>query len=80
VEMDPRLRRRIWMFNFAAIVNAIMGVFVLSSGASAGGTLTLVSLIFFAFAVGNYYMARLIRRQWDSWAEQQRRQRSGVAD
>jgi hypothetical protein len=78
--MDPRLRRRIWLFNFAAIVNVVMGFFVLSAGPAAGGTRMLIALVFFAFAVGNYYMARMIRRQWESWAEQQRRQKSGVVE
>jgi hypothetical protein len=78
--MDPRLRRRIWLFNFAAIVNVVMGFFVLSSLQVAPGTRMLVALVFFAFAAGNYYMARMIRRQWENWVEQQRRQHSGVAD
>jgi hypothetical protein len=78
--MDPRLRRRIWLFNFAAIVNVVMGFFVLSMGPAAAGTRMLIALVFFAFAVANYYMARTIRRQWESWVEQQRRQKSGVVE
>ena len=61
-----RLRKRMLMFYFAAGVNFIMAVWVLSAGAGkvASGTLWLIVLIFLAFAALNLYMARTLRKQW----------------
>ena len=67
-ELYRRLRKRMLMFYFAAGVNLVMSLWVLSVGASsaAGGTLAIVVLIFFAFAALNFYMARVLRKQWDA--------------
>lgn len=63
-----RLRKRILMFYFAAGLNLLMGLWVMSAGAGqvGGGTLSVITLIFLLFAGLNFYMARSLRKQWDA--------------
>ncbi len=63
--VDPaQLRKRMLLFYFAAGVNLLLAFWVWSVGAgqTAAGTLTLIMLVFLAFAGLNYYMARRISR------------------
>ncbi|HEV7394432.1 MAG TPA: hypothetical protein VGO08_22525 [Burkholderiales bacterium] len=63
--VDPaQLRKRMLLFYFAAGVNFLMAFWVWSVGAgqAAAGTLTLIMLVFLAFAGLNYYMARRISK------------------
>ena len=59
-----QLRKRMLIFYFAAGVNLLMALWVWSagSGQAPGGTLTLITLVFLAFAGLNYYMARRINK------------------
>ena len=68
-----RLRRRILMFYFAAGINLVMAIWVLSAGTGkvASSTLWIVVLIFLGFAVLNFRMARTLRRQWGDHLKQQ---------
>ncbi|HEV7802138.1 MAG TPA: hypothetical protein VGP15_13770 [Burkholderiales bacterium] len=62
-QLDPQqLRKRMLVFYFACGVNLLMAIWVLTAGGGqvAGGTLTLVELVFIGFAGVNYYMARRI--------------------
>ena len=67
-----RLRKRILMFYFAAGINLLMALWVLSVGAGkvAAGTLWLIVLIFLTFTALNFYMARTLKRQWDTHVRQ----------
>ena len=67
-----RLRKRMLMFYFAAGVNFLMALWVLSAGAGKveAGTLWLIVLIFLAFAALNFYMARMLKKQWDNHLRQ----------
>jgi len=78
VDLYQRLRKRMLMFYFAAGVNLVMALWVLSVGGAqvGGGTLMLVALIFIAFAALNFYMARVLKRQWDAHLRQQRQQQA----
>ena len=71
-ELYERLRKRILMFYFAAGINLVMALWVMSVGATqaASGMLVIIVLIFFAFAALNFYMARRLRRQWDDYVRQ----------
>jgi hypothetical protein len=63
--LDPaQLRKRMLIFYFAAGVNFLMALWVWSAGSTqtGGGTLTLIMLVFLAFAGLNYYMGRRIGR------------------
>jgi len=71
-ELYERLRKRILMFYFAAGINLVMGLWVMSVGATqaASGMLVIIVLIFFAFAALNFYMARKLKKQWDDHVRQ----------
>jgi hypothetical protein len=72
-DLYGRLRKRMLMFYFAAGINFVMALWVLSvgSGKVDAGTLWLIVLIFLAFAALNFYMARVLKRQWDNHLRQQ---------
>ena len=71
-ELYERLRKRILMFYFAAGINLVMALWVMSVGTTqaASGMLAIIVLIFFAFAALNFYMARRLKRQWDDYVRQ----------
>ena len=68
------LRKRMLMFYFAAGLNVMMGLFVLTAGGgtTSTGMLWLIALVFLAFAGINYYLARVIRKRWEDLTRQQR--------
>ena len=67
------VRRRVLMFYFAAGLNLLMGLYVMSAGSAVAdrSTLWLISLIFLVFAGLNYYMARTLAKRWQTHARQQ---------
>jgi hypothetical protein len=68
-----RLRKRMLMFYFAAGINLVMAMWVMSAGGGqvAGSTLLLITGLFLAFAALNFYMARVLRKQWIAHVRQQ---------
>jgi hypothetical protein len=66
------LRKRILLFYFAGGVNLFMGVYVMSAGAGVvePGKLTTIAVIFIAFALINFYVARKLRTQWNRLTRQ----------
>ena len=80
-DLYSRLRKRMLMFYFAAGINLVMSIWVLSVGAGlvATGMLAVVVLIFFAFAALNFYMARVLKKQWDAHLRQQQLGESDTA-
>ena len=72
-DLYERLRKRMLMFYFAAGINLVMALWVLSVGAmqAASGMLVIIVLIFFAFAALNFYMARRLKAQWDDYLRKQ---------
>ena len=71
--MDPRYRRRILMFYFAAGINIVMAMYVVTmgSGQIGGGTLGLITLVFLAFAFVNFYFAKMLKRRFEAQAREQ---------
>ena len=67
-DLRNRLRKRMLMFYFAAGINLVMAVWIAAVGSTqvASATVWTVMLIFFAFAALNFYMARVLQRQWDA--------------
>ena len=65
-DLYSRLRKRMLMFYFAAGINLVMALWVMSVGATqaASGMLVIIVLIFFAFAALNFYVARKLRTRW----------------
>ena len=72
-DLYARLRKRMLMFYFAAGINFVMALWVASvgSGQVAGGTLAIILVMFLGFAALNFYMARVLKRQWDEHLRQQ---------
>jgi hypothetical protein len=54
------------MFYFAAGLNLCMSMYVFAAGASQGGSLTIVGLVFLAFAALNFYVARMLRKRLEA--------------
>ena len=77
-DLHARLRKRMLMFYFAAGINIVMALWVASVGAGqvAGSTLAMVLCIFIGFAAVNFYMARVLRRQWNEHIQQQQQRAS----
>jgi polyferredoxin len=71
-ELYERLRKRMLMFYFAAGLNLVMAMWVMSMGVgqAPGGTLMIIMTIFLAFAGLNFYMARLLQKQWNAHLRQ----------
>ena len=67
-DLYSRLRKRMLMFYFAAGINLVMSVWVLAAGVGkvATATLAVVLLMFVIFTALNFYMARVIKKQWDA--------------
>ena len=80
-DLYTRLRKRILMFYFAAGINLVMALWVASvgSGQVAGGTLATIVLMFLGFAAINFYMVRVLKRQWEQHVRQQQ-QRTVAGD
>ena len=76
------LRKRMLMFYFAAGINLVMALWVASMGAGqvAGGTLAIILLLFLGFAALNFYMARVLRRQWDEHVRKSAASRTAQSD
>lgn len=70
--MDPRLRKRILMFYFAGVINAVLGFYILIKGPGflEPSKVTGMSLFFFAFAAVDFYFPRALKKKWQ--AEQER--------
>jgi hypothetical protein len=72
-DLYERLRKRMLMFYFAAGLNLVMALWVMSAGGGqvANTTLLMIIGLFLAFAGLNFYMARVLRRQWQAHVRQQ---------
>jgi hypothetical protein len=68
------VRKRVLMFYFAAGLNLLMGLYVISAGSAVAerSTIWLISFIFIAFAGINYYMARTLTKRWQAQVRQAR--------
>ena len=75
-DLRIRLRKRLLMFYFAAGINLVMAVWIAAVGSSQASSSTVwtVMLIFLAFAALNFYMARVLQKQWDAHVRQIRHQ------
>jgi hypothetical protein len=77
--LDPRLKKRIYAFYFAGVVNLILGMYVLFAGSSflPYNTAMLLVLFFFGFAAVDFYFPKILKKKWleqvKQFEEQQRR-------
>ena len=74
--MDPRVRKRILMFYFAAGINLVMAMYVVSvgTGQASGGLIGLITVVFLAFAWLNFYFAKNLRKRWEAQLRDRRAQ------
>jgi hypothetical protein len=76
------VRKRILMFYFAAGLNLLMGLYVVSAGGGVAdrSTVWLIAFIFLAFAGVNYYMARKLTKRWHAHVTQLQSSATGAAE
>ena len=69
--MDPRLQKRIMLFYFAGVINAILGVYVVIEGRSflPAETVRWLALFFFTFAAVDFWFPRMLKRKWNEMQE-----------
>jgi hypothetical protein len=69
--VDERLKKRIYAFYFAGVVNVLLGLYVLIEGLSflPRNTVLILVLFFFGFAAVDFYFPRAMKKKW---LEQQR--------
>lgn len=70
--MDPKLKRRIFYFYFAGVVNLALGIYVLIFGRAflAQGTVLLLVLFFFGFAAVDFYFPKALKKKWADYQQQ----------
>ena len=64
--MDPRLQKRIMLFYFAGVINAMLGVYVVIEGRAflPAETVRWLALFFFTFAAVDFWFPRMLKRKW----------------
>jgi len=64
--LDPRLKKRIYAFYFAGVVNLILGLYVLFAGTSflPRGTALILGVFFFGFAAVDFYFPEMMKKKW----------------
>jgi uncharacterized membrane protein YfcA len=70
--MDPRLKKRIMLFYFAGVINAVLGVYVVIEGRAflPAETARWLALFFFAFAAVDFWFPRMLKRKWQDMQAQ----------
>lgn len=72
-DLDDRVRKRIYTFYVAGVINLVLGLYVLIAGrGQLGGTSGLIALFFIGFAAVDFYFPKLIRRKWREEQEKMR--------
>jgi len=64
--MDEKLKRKIMLFYAGAIINALLGLFILIEGASflPPDTARTLTIIFFVFAAVDFYLPYTLKQKW----------------
>jgi hypothetical protein len=70
--VDPRLKRRIFYFYFAGVINLVLGVYILvfSGDLLPQGTKLILILFFFGFAAVDFYFPKMMVRKWAEYQQQ----------
>ena len=76
-ELDAKLKKRIYVFYFAGLLNLVLGFWVLLYGGElAQGTRTVMMLFFFGFAAVDFWMPYQMKKKYAEFqAEAARLQR-----
>jgi len=80
--MDDRLKRRIFMFYAAGVINAFLGIYVLVEGSQilGGETATWLVLFFLGFAAVDFYFPYVLRKKWEQEQARARAARGAAGD
>ena len=64
--MKQALKKRIYAFYFAGVVNAVLGLYVLIEGATflPRGTVLTLLIFFFGFAAVDFYFPKVMKKKW----------------
>jgi hypothetical protein len=64
--MDEKLKRKIMLFYAGAIINALLGLFILIEGGSflPPDTARTLTIIFFVFAAVDFYLPYTLKQKW----------------
>lgn len=81
-ELNSRLKKRIYAFYFAGVVNLVLGLYVLFAGASflPRGTMLTMVVFFFGFAAVDFYFPKMLKKKWleqQKQLEEQQRKPAG---
>lgn len=76
--MDPRLKKRILMFNIAGFINAFLGIYVVVEGRNflPPETVRWLALFFFVFAAVDFWFPGYLKKKWAEAQQQQRAQQA----
>ena len=80
--MDPRLKKRIYVFYFAGVLNLVLGFYVLFFGGDlAASTRNVMMFFFFGFAAVDFWFPQQLKKKYaEQLAEFQRQQREQAVD
>ncbi len=80
--MDPRLKKRIYAFYFAGVVNLVLGLYVLIAGSSflPRNTVIMMVLFFFGFAAVDFYFPKVLKKKWLEQLKQLEEQQRKAAE
>lgn len=81
-DLNPRLKKRIFAFYFAGVVNLVLGLYVLFAGASFLPRSTMLTMVvfFFGFAAVDFYFPKMLKKKWlaeQKQLEEQQRKPAG---
>lgn len=64
--MPDRLKKRIYMFYAAGVVNLLIGVYILLAGRSflPEDKITMLLLFFLGFAAVDFWMPQMMKKKW----------------
>ncbi len=79
MDMDPRLKKRIFMFYLAGVINAMLGLYIVieAPGFLPSDKITMLALFFFAFAAVDFYFPQAMKKKWREDQEKAARARGG---
>jgi hypothetical protein len=73
-ELDEKLKKRIYVFYFAGLLNLVLGFWVLFYGGELEqGTRTIMMLFFFGFAAVDFWMPQQMKRKYAEFMAESRR-------
>ncbi len=73
-QLDEKLKKRIYVFYFAGLLNLVLGFWVLFYGGELEqGTRTIMMLFFFGFAAVDFWMPQQMKRKYAEFMAESRR-------